>query len=1355
MITKIHRGHSISLAKFLFVVPLVLVAITPETVVADYPCNGFYDDTLGACLEENDVISVEVGTPQDSPLRGADFLFNIHTVRSILNTDPPTELEDYLLANPSQLNVWMPSFDGDNDSITYSLISGPYHGTVLVYNNFAEYTPGQGVNNIIDTFVLLEDDGRGGRGYRVINVRIGNPSGDLPEAENLTESVTFGNPLSFSLDYKGLIHHLTEPLPHRGAATLSESGIVTYTPNAYRADDDAMVYTAKSGDNYISAIVHLDISEPQVMSAELRDGTFTGPVVATFGLNYGEQTARVDTTVFPDGERTFVAVAGDQTGRVASQSVRVIIDNTPPTCVYNPVGTPDENTWVKGNVSFTVTSIDNVGGSGVQGVNLVGPHNGQIYPYLRVAGSADWLFENFNTWLLADGPNLFESECFDRAGNISGRIPRNLNVDNVVPAPTLTFDPLPSGQVLRGLATVNVIGNDGTGSGVSRVSLKLDGSLLATSFPFSLNSAGYPEGFHTLEAEVEDNLGNKATSSRNLNFDQSAPLITITQPLEGSRVAAGFNQLHATLTDLNGIDDSSIEIVVDGVVMSHTRSGNIFSLASALSSNGPHSLVVRAKDSVGNQGSSELRTIVLTGGTVPGGGNTVQFISPLHGQEIAGQYPLRVFNPDPTVTSIVVSINGANSLPLINDGDGIWKLDVDTNQYPEGSTTLEIRSENGSTTAQQSVTVSIDRTNPEVTSFVPAQGQNVSGVMPIVVAITDNQSVNSVRILVDGESVAVSQPNGSLASTSLSYSWDTTLFSNGTHGIQVEVMDQAGNIKTETRNVTVLNGPAVLPTITILEPRTGDAISGITPFRMLVQGTFSSVGIRIDDGPLIPAVQVPGTNEYRTNINTTIPTPGPHIIKFVADTTFVTANVYFDNIAPTVVVEAPTNGQSIFLIKNIIVRASDNSSASNIPLQEVRLSLGSTPLAFFPGHTDLSNNTYSYALDTTNSAFPDGSYSLMVTAQDKAGNETTVIVPFQINNAEPPISSGAQVDWTPVESFAVGPTRTAVSATISNVELVPTSVNESALTCVADKDGQSNSIPGRAVLDGRTVKFQGVIPSNANVTCLLRVIEKGTDNIERLIRRTKSFTSGMDRSLGGTVKLYPDDLLTLSIPAEALKNDALIRMVKSPAGELPLDGKEIVYGPIEIRAIDANGLATTLQVAARMEFKRNINEIPEPRRYGFVDQAEIYSTNFWKVLGPSGIAATTKDNPQVRGVTVSIEQFGVIRITSLAVPPEGISNLLNMPNPFSPAEGGTDFNYLLGSDSEVTLVMYDLFGGMVKKMEFGSGSNGGKFGPNVVHWDGRNGAGEIVANGGYILQITAKDNSGKTTRARYKVGVAK
>jgi len=81
--------------------------------------------------------------------------------------------------------------------------------------------------------------------------------------------------------------------------------------------------------------------------------------------------------------------------------------------------------------------------------------------------------------------------------------------------------------------------------------------------------------------------------------------------------------------------------------------------------------------------------------------------------------------------------------------------------------------------------------------------------------------------------------------------------------------------------------------------------------------------------------------------------------------------------------------------------------------------------------------------------------------------------------------------------------------------------------------------------------------------------------------------------------------------------------------------------------------------------------------------------------------------------------------------------LTNYPNPFHPGEAPTTIAYKLDDNATVTLKIFTITGGLVWQKSFTPGSEGGSAGLNTVIWDGKNGKGEIVASGGYVLRIEA------------------
>lgn len=122
---------------------------------------------------------------------------------------------------------------------------------------------------------------------------------------------------------------------------------------------------------------------------------------------------------------------------------------------------------------------------------------------------------------------------------------------------------------------------------------------------------------------------------------------------------------------------------------------------------------------------------------------------------------------------------------------------------------------------------------------------------------------------------------------------------------------------------------------------------------------------------------------------------------------------------------------------------------------------------------------------------------------------------------------------------------------------------------------------------------------------------------------------------------------------------------------------------------------------------------------------------------------------KARYTGASVTDAGLIRVasagfvasmeimTSLLDPGSSGGTIGNYPNPFHPGEGSTTIIYMLSQDALVKTRIYTLTGTLVRETVYQAGDNGGVQGINQVEWDGRNGEGDQVASGGYILTVEA------------------
>jgi hypothetical protein len=171
---------------------------------------------------------------------------------------------------------------------------------------------------------------------------------------------------------------------------------------------------------------------------------------------------------------------------------------------------------------------------------------------------------------------------------------------------------------------------------------------------------------------------------------------------------------------------------------------------------------------------------------------------------------------------------------------------------------------------------------------------------------------------------------------------------------------------------------------------------------------------------------------------------------------------------------------------------------------------------------------------------------------------------------------------------------------------------------------------------------------------------------------------------------------------------------------------------------------------------------------GVPDQPVVFS-----LVGGAGtltpIDSLTADDGRARADFLSPRVPGISRIravsnalaaeydieTALVDPNKPGGTITNYPNPFHPGEAPTTIAYKLNDNARVTLRIYSLMGRLVLHQEFNQGSPGGAVGLNEYKWDGRNGDGEVVASGGYIVAVEAVREGVTIHNMRRKVGVVR
>jgi subtilisin family serine protease len=140
--------------------------------------------------------------------------------------------------------------------------------------------------------------------------------------------------------------------------------------------------------------------------------------------------------------------------------------------------------------------------------------------------------------------------------------------------------------------------------------------------------------------------------------------------------------------------------------------------------------------------------------------------------------------------------------------------------------------------------------------------------------------------------------------------------------------------------------------------------------------------------------------------------------------------------------------------------------------------------------------------------------------------------------------------------------------------------------------------------------------------------------------------------------------------------------------------------------------------------------------------------DLFRILTQSALGAGAGQNPSTGWGRLDVDQ-ALYYAKGPAFIPGVTLKIYNFPNPFNPGRDGmTNFVFSLPQAADVDLRIVDMSGDLVYEKKYGIGET--QAGSNKKIWDGKNDLGQVVANGVYIVTVTAD----KVT-ARNRVAVLK
>lgn len=695
----------------------------------------------------------------------------------------------------------------------------------------------------------------------------------------------------------------------------------------------------------------------------------------------GPYSCSIDSTKSPDGATTFAVVAVDSAGNSTTVQQPVTIENADTIKPVVSLVSPSPAAVVSGTVAINFSATDNTGVAGI----VVTAGSTVICTLPGSATSCSW-----DTTKFQNGNVVLTVTARDAANN-SQAVSITVSVQNSdTQPPSVSLLAPAEGATVSGTVTISFTVADN--AGVTSTTVKAGSATLCSvagpASSCSWNTLSMANGPVTVSVAARDAAGNSKEVAVNVsvfNADTVKPVVSILAPVQGATVSGSVN-IAFTATD--NVAVTSLKVTAGAATLC-TFSGPASSCTwnTSLVANGPYTITVTAGDAAGNTQSASAGVTVNNLDTQK---PTLAILSPAEGATVSGSTAITFSASDNVgVTGITVTAGGATICSLTGTANSCtWNTALVAN----GAYILAVsaRDAAGNTTAvTRNVTVNnADKTAPTVAINAPASGAQVSGMVAIQFAASDNVGVTGVTVTAAGATICT------LAGTATSCQWDTAKTANGTVTISVTARDAAGNTASAGRSVTVNNPIAdqIKPTVAITSPAGGSIVSGSVSVTASATDNVkvTKLVLAANGNILCTLTAASGTCIWNTaaypNGGNTLTATAYDAANNAGVAQAVVTVANGDTIKP-VVSFVSVSPQASQLAGQVTVNV---ASSDNIGVANVMVSANGKPICNLPG----GNASCVWSTDT----FPNGSYTLVATALDNAGNSSSASMMVSLLN---------------------------------------------------------------------------------------------------------------------------------------------------------------------------------------------------------------------------------------------------------------------------------------------------------------------------------------------------------------------
>ena len=1086
------------------------------------------------------------------------------------------------------------------------------------------------------------------------------------------------------------------------AVTVTANGVtITQTLDVATLPLSAPTLETPFGDNVLNSA---EANSLQTLSGTA--GAGLGVAVTLGGVSYqttadenGNWSLDLPPTALqtlPQGNNILAVTTSDAAGNSSTISQTVTVDTGTPAVQVNPIAADGTINASEAQSDLTLT------GSVTPG-NTVSLQLGDETYSATVASDGSWsaTIPAADLQALSDGRYDLSVTVATPNGN-SATTPFPVTVDTAAPA--FTLNTLAGDGILNASEQAQPLTLSGSGSEGDNVSVTLNGVSYTTTVgndgSWSLvmpagDLAALSDGDYPVGITVSDSAGNSSSDQTTLVVDVTSPPVTV-DPVSGNGTLNTNDLTQPLILSGSGQYGDSVAAELNGkvyralVAVNGRWSLQIPQSDLAALPNGDNPLTVTITDAQGNQ-TVQSSTLVVDAdpATQPtitldsaafAGNNIVDAAEQQQPQTLTG-----------TTTNVeqgqvvTVTLNGVSYSGLV-EASGSWSVTLPAGalaDLSDGSQTLNVvvsDTSGNSATAEAAFTLN---TALSSVALAPVGGNNYLSAAEIAGDLTVSGSTSNVA---EGSIVTVTLNGVSYsAAVNADGSWSTLVPAGALNGVadgpltlDTSVIDNAGNTVTTASTLNVL--AATQPQIT-LNPAFGDG--SLNAADVVADGTLSGSSGISGDGQSVTVslngVSYSGTVDGNGNWSIVLPASALGALQqgnndfsvtltdIAGNSASSTGSVLVDTVAPTLTLATPS-GDGVLNASELAqaLPLSGSSEANALIVASINGTTYSTT-------ADPAGNWALTVPAGALSSVADGSYPLIVTATDGAGNVTTSesSITVKASAASLPTLSVNAFAGNDIVDGAERQTDQLLSGTTTNVEpgqTVTVTLNQQIYTAEVQASGSwSVLIPAGAL--------QGL--ADGNITIGVSVSDAAGNNA------TGSLPIAINSSASGLSldAISDDNYLNASEAAQPLiitgsslnvAPDATITVLfnnQPYTAQAAADGRWSVIVPetalmsltdgttqLTVTAVDAAGNP----VSATATLNVLINSLPEPAIVSTFGDGTLNAADITQAQTLSGATGVSGDGQTVSVTLNGNDYSGSVDADgnwSVTVPPEALAAL--------------------------------------------------------------------------------------------------